>query len=213
MNTPNFDRIARAYRWLEYLSFGLLLERCRSEYLQDLKSAKHALVLGDGDGRFTARLLAENSNVLVDAVDSSQAMLSLLWQRACRQNAQARVTLHQQDIRYFSPQGEHDLIVSHFFLDCLTDAELFVLVRKVKATLRPKARWVVSEFAVPTSHWPNEIATLLITVLYKAFAWLTGLNTRHLPNHSLIFAEEGFVLDNERQRIGGILVSQIWRLQ
>ena len=54
----NFDLIARPYRWLEYLTFGPALARCRNHFLPQLTDRRAALVLGDGDGRFLARLLA-----------------------------------------------------------------------------------------------------------------------------------------------------------
>ena len=64
---PDFNRIARPYRWLEYLSFGPLLERCRFHRLPQMVDAKRALVLGDGDGRFLARLLRKNPQIQADA--------------------------------------------------------------------------------------------------------------------------------------------------
>ena len=82
---PNFDSLAHTYRWLEYVSFGRILERCRFHYLARCSHARHALILGDGDGRFTARLLVANATVNVDAVDASAAMLAVLRRRA-RQN-------------------------------------------------------------------------------------------------------------------------------
>ena len=77
----NFDRIARPYRWLEYLSFGPMLERCRFYRIPQLAEARHALVLGDGDGRFLARLLARNPSLHTDVIDQSPAMLRLLESR------------------------------------------------------------------------------------------------------------------------------------
>lgn len=211
MSSLNFDRIARAYRWLEYLSFGRLLEECRWEYLQDLSQAKHALILGDGDGRFTARLLATNPHITVEAVDVSAAMLSLLWQRASAQKAQDRVNLHQTDIRGLTPQGTYDVVISHFFLDCLTDTELEILIQKTKTVLLPGGLWVVSEFSIPNAQWTGKVAALLIAFLYRAFALLTGLQTMHLPNHAKILGEAGFVRRKSRQRLGGILISELWQ--
>ena len=59
-DAPDFDHIARAYRWLEYISLGPLLSRTRNCYLELLQDRTRALILGDGDGRFTARLLAQS---------------------------------------------------------------------------------------------------------------------------------------------------------
>ena len=44
--TPNFDRVARGYRWAEYLALGPLLERTRTRHLDALPGAGQALVLG-----------------------------------------------------------------------------------------------------------------------------------------------------------------------
>ncbi len=77
---PRFDRVARLYRVLEYLSFGPMLERCRFHHLPALAAAdcSRALILGDGDGRFLARLLAACPELSAQAVDASPAMLRLL---------------------------------------------------------------------------------------------------------------------------------------
>jgi len=56
----NCDGIARWYRALEYLVFGRALERRRFEYLNDMADARHVLILGDGDGRFTAEFVRRN---------------------------------------------------------------------------------------------------------------------------------------------------------
>ncbi len=78
---PNFNPIARPYRWLEYLTLGKALENCRIHYLPQLLDRRHALVIGDGDGRFLAQLLTHNPSLHADAVDTSATMLHLLLQR------------------------------------------------------------------------------------------------------------------------------------
>ena len=85
MPAANFDPIARPYRWLEYMSFGPWLGRCRTAQLEHLTGVQHALFFGDGDGRFLARLLAANPNLTADVVDSSHSMLGILDHRI-RQN-------------------------------------------------------------------------------------------------------------------------------
>ena len=79
--TANFDRIARLYRWMEYATLGPALTRCRNYHLARVAGCSQALILGDGDGRFTAKLLAASPSLEADAVDSSAAMLRLLRAR------------------------------------------------------------------------------------------------------------------------------------
>ena len=144
--SANFDRIARAYRWLEYASFGHALERCRFSLVARLHSAQSALVLGDGDGRFLQRLLMENPDVVVDAVDASPAMLRLLTERC----GTGRVVTHCADALTFRPpRTEYDCIATHFFLDCLTSGECAALALRLREQLAPGGSWIVSEFRVP----------------------------------------------------------------
>ena len=58
--------------------------------------------------------------------------------------------IHHADARTFHPPNPpYDLIVTHFFLDCLTTAEIQSLAATLRAARRPQALWLVSEFAVP----------------------------------------------------------------
>jgi ubiquinone/menaquinone biosynthesis C-methylase UbiE len=211
----NFDSIARPYRWLEYLSFGPYLERCRLHFLSQLTTHRRALILGDGDGRFTARLLAANPQITVDAVDSSGAMLSLLSERVSRLglNARKRLNVVHTDALAFTPEGPpYDLIVTHFFLDCLLDAQVANLLMQIRPNLVPGAIWLVSEFAVPQHQPAAALSRLVITALYQAFRIFTGLKTQRLPNYASIFRQNGFSSVDRRTFLGGLLVAEIWRL-
>jgi SAM-dependent methyltransferase len=207
----NFDRLARPYRWLEYLTFGRMLERCRFHFLPALTGARRALVLGDGDGRFLARLLMANPLLEADVVDISPAMLRLLHQRvgpeACR-----RITLHEADARDFVPPGiAYDLVVTHFFFDCLFQAELDGVVDRVAPSLAPGARWVVSEFARGRGRAGSVVSSLVVSGLYRAFGLLAALHVRTLPDHGIALERAGFQCLSERRWLMGLLMSQLWQ--
>jgi SAM-dependent methyltransferase len=211
MSPANFDSIARPYRWLEYLSFGPMLERCRFYWLPQLKEARRALVLGDGDGRFLARLLAANPQIEADVVDLSPAMLRLLTRQVELADAADRVTVHCIDARQFEPEGSYDLVVTHFFLDCFTTEELYGLASRIQQHLAPGARWVVSEFAIPGG-WASFPARFVILGLYAAFDLLTGLRLTQLPDYASAFHSAGLERRNRRTWLGGLLVSEIWEV-
>jgi ubiquinone/menaquinone biosynthesis C-methylase UbiE len=205
---PDFDGVARAYRWLEYAALGPLLERTRECHLALLQGCSRALILGDGDGRFTARLLASAPEVRVEAVDLSGMMLSLLKER-CSAYA-ARLEVHQADARKFEPREAPDVVVTHFFLDCLTQTEADTLVARLTTLLRPNTLWVVSDFRVPDGamHWP---AWVYVRTLYFAFRILTGLRTTRLPDHAAALERSGFVRVTVERRMFGVLTSEVWR--
>jgi ubiquinone/menaquinone biosynthesis C-methylase UbiE len=211
---PSFDRLARLYRWMELLSFGPWLMRCRVAFLPAIaahgSAMGRALVLGDGDGRFTARLLRACPGIEIDAVDASPAMLAELLRRAGRHAS--RVHPHAADARSFAPpHPPYQIIASHFFLDCLTTAEVADLARRLSAVAAPDAVWVVSEFAIPPGIYGRWIARPLVWMLYRAFGQMTGLSLRALPDHAAALAESGFRLSVRRAWLGGLLASELWR--
>ena len=210
-SAPNFDAIARVYRVIEYLSFGPLLERCRVRFLADCAHSRRALVLGDGDGRFTARLLAANPNIHVDAVDLSPAMLRLLQRRAVRVRGEARLQTLRADLRDFTPVGEYDLVVSHFSLDCFTERELDAMVACILPHLTPRATWLVSEFAIPRKGWRSAAARALIRALYFAFEKLTHLEIHSLPDYARVLTTHDFSLKRRIPSAGGLLVAETWQ--
>lgn len=208
---PNFDGIARPYRWLEYLTLGPALTRCRNHFLPELADRRTALVLGDGDGRFLARLLAGNPDLEADAVDLSAAMLGLLSRRArgTHPTASARLRTYAMPAQAFLPTRTYDLVVTHFFLDCLTQEELERLVEQISKSLAPEACWLISDFQVPygAMRWP---AQLLIRGLYLAFRVLTGLRVTRLPDHAGALTRAGFTRTEGHTSLAGLLTTEIW---
>jgi hypothetical protein len=207
--SPNFDRIAGVYRWMEMATFGRSLWRCRCRFLGELRNCRTALVLGDGDGRFTARLLQKNPHVRVEVIDTSKAML-----RALLRNAgvhRSRISVQHVDARQWQPGTLHyDLVVSHFFLDCLTTDEVAALAERLHPCTSDQTTWVVSEFAIPAGWFGRLVAQPLVASLYLAFRLLTGLRIGRLPQHRSALSCAGFVLDREFPSLDGLLVSEMW---
>jgi len=214
LSSVNFDRVARPYRWLEYMSFGPWLERCRNAQLAQLTGARHALLLGDGDGRFLARLLKANPLLRADVVDSSHSMLCILDRRVRRCGPQfvQRICLHHADALEWSPEGSYDLIVSHFFLDCFFPGQLEQFFNRVLPHALPGAQWVISEFAIPRNAVAAYLARGIISLLYRAFGLLTGLRVRALPDYETALLRRGLVLTHNRRSLAGLLCSQVWTL-
>jgi SAM-dependent methyltransferase len=215
-NLPDFDPLARPYRWLEYLTLGPYLERCRFHWLPRLADCRQALVYGDGDGRFLARLMTGNGRISADAVDSSAAMLQLLNERIARigSAALARLATHQADARHFAPpRTDYDLVAAHFFLDCFTDQELDEVLERAVPCLAPCALAVISDFAIPASGPGSLLARMIVGFLYRVFGLVTGLRTRSLPDYRAALRGRGFRLEARQTWLGGLLVSELWRLQ
>jgi ubiquinone/menaquinone biosynthesis C-methylase UbiE len=211
---PNFNSIARSYRWLEYFTLGRALERCRLHYLPRLLDRRHALVLGDGDGRFLARLIAVNPTLRAIAVDTSSTMLELL-QRRCETavfSARTRLRTCNYSALEHATSSKTDLVVAHFFFDCLTQSELDTLIVRIAKHVRPGALWLISDFRIPSG--PMRLpARILVRSLYLAFRVLTGLRTTHLPDHATPLTQAGLTRIAHHHSLAGLLTTELWQLE
>lgn len=207
--TGNFDRVARIYRWAEYAIFANALQRCRTHFLPTLITSKKALILGDGDGRFAKALLEHNLLIEADIVDSSPMMLRLLSLRT--QPAHSRIQLHIMDALKFEGSCKYDLVVTHFFLDCLSQESVQMLIENVSKMMGPNARWLVSDFSIPQGPM-RPFARLLVRVLYAAFRLLTGLRASQLPDYETALKLHGFTRIALHRSHLGLLSSELWRL-
>jgi ubiquinone/menaquinone biosynthesis C-methylase UbiE len=208
-NEPDFDRVARLYRWAEYLSLGPLLQRTRVHFLPQLSECRSAFILGDGDGRFLARLLRQNPSLYALAVDTSQTMLRLLQKRCS--SAGARLNVQQASALTVFPPHNADLIVTHFFLDCLTQTEVQELAERIAAHTQPDALWLLSDFRVPQSSVVRPLAWLYIRALYLAFCLLTGLRVQRLPDPQSALAHAGFIRIARHECLFGMIYTELWR--
>lgn len=209
----NFDRIARPYRTLEYITMGRALENTRLHYLPSVTHATNALVIGDGDGRFLAHLLAAAPQLRATLIDSSQKMLELLRKccEAAAPDAAPRLRTIHTDALAFTPTETYDLVVTHFFLDCLQQQDLDALVAKIVPSLAPNTLWLISDFRVPAGTLAVP-AAIFIRSLYLAFHVLTGLRTATLPDHHSALNNNGFAQIANHHRLAGILTSELWQL-
>jgi hypothetical protein len=209
---PNFDPVARIYRWVEYLTLGPLLQHTRTHFLPRLSLCRQAYALGDGDGRFLAQLLQQNREVRATAVDTSVAMLTLLRSRCERTSptTPARLTTLQASALEAQPPPATDLIVTHFFLDCFSQPEVDRLTRQIAAQVQPGTLWLLSDFALPRHSILRPLAALYLRALYLSFRILTGLRVTHLPDPQQSLTAAGFERIAHHQRLGGLLYTQLW---
>jgi trans-aconitate methyltransferase len=207
----NCDRIARAYRWMEYMTFGPALHRRRCEFMKEFDSARSVLILGDGDGRFTAEFLRANATASIDSLESSEGMTRLAATRIAESpEGPARVRHFREDVRSVQLPGRYDLVVAHFFLDCFTTRDLETLIPRIVAHLTPGAQWLISEFQIPASGVRRYFAKFVIKALYVNFRVLTGLKVSRLPDHRQVLRANGYIRTAFKTGFAGMLVSEIW---
>jgi len=187
-----FDRLARPYRMLEWIAFGPLLENARFRHLDQLRDCKRILLLGDGDGRVLARVLEIAPDALIDSLDLSEGMLVRASRRLSAED-RARVRFHHKDaLTEDYPAATYDAVVTFFFLDCFTDAQVAALIARIKPALIPGAKWLFADFAEPERGWRRWRAKGWLWVMYLFFQWQTGFAARRLPDSEGSLLQAGF---------------------
>lgn len=210
MTQHPFDRLARPYRWLEAVSFGPLLHWCRTVHLQCLAECQRALVVGDGDGRFLAALLAGNPTIRVLAIDISPKMTELAKQRTAF--AADRVTFIIGDIRQMQlPAGGYDLVVTNFLLDCFPLDQLRTVIDRLAGVLEQNGRWLVGDFAKPTRPLTALVAKLGMAVMYFVFRFVARIQAWHLVDPTELLQAHGLCSTAQVSRLDGWLVSTVWQ--
>jgi hypothetical protein len=112
----------------------------------------------------------------------------------------------------YSEVSTSDLIVTHFFLDCLTQPEVDTLTRNIAAHTAPGTLWLLSDFAIPQRALLRPLAALYIRFLYLAFRVLTSLRVTHLPDPQSALASAGFTRIARHELLCGLLYTEIWQL-
>jgi SAM-dependent methyltransferase len=207
----NADPIARAYRWLEYAAFGKTLEEARFDFLSYAAPARRVLILGEGDGRFLARLLETNPRANVTLIETSARMIELALRRVAPRD-RARVQFLQVDAAVGPlPGGPFDLAVTHFFFDILEPHEAEAVILKMNALVAAHAGWLISEFQVPARGIRRAHARLWLWTMYRFFSATTGVRASELSPYRDVLARCGWIETEHRERRFSLIRSQVWR--
>jgi ubiquinone/menaquinone biosynthesis C-methylase UbiE len=188
----SFCRIARVYNLLEKLVFKDALEKTRIACLDSISEAKRILLLGEGDGRFLAKLTSINPDCLVTVLDASPIMLALAKTRVPTM-FQGEIHFCKEDVTKFPfPFEAFDAVVSHFFLDCFTEEMLSGLLEKLSSTLRPSGKWLIADFVEPSPNTLHSLPQFLcLRILYAFFGLTCGIEARRVVSPHKILRTHG----------------------
>jgi ubiquinone/menaquinone biosynthesis C-methylase UbiE len=207
----SFDNLAKAYIYLERLTFGHQLERSRHHGLKALKPNKgqRCLILGPGDGRFSSLALARNPKFQIDSIERSPKMQKQTNARI-RTLGESCINRYRHianDVRQYSfPDSEYDIVVAQYFLDCFKSIDANRLLEKFALTLKPGGKLVYADFTIPQEIPAKWIATGIVKLLYLCFRLATDIQTNRLPE--LIWPESLKLISSET-RLRGLVTSTI----
>lgn len=209
----SFDSLAPHYRWLEWLSAGEKLQRCRVAFLHKIPRPAAVLIYGEGNGRFLTALCRHFPGIEITVVDASARMLSLARQRLQRAGLESpRVRfVHADALEWRPPAAAFDLIVTCFFLDCFDPEQLQRLVPRIAAAATPQACWLLADFQIARSGWRRMRSRFILALLYAFFRRATRIGAHALVNPAPLLGAEGFQRMAHQEHDHGLLFSSMWR--
>jgi len=208
---PGFDRLARLYRILEFAAFGRDLERARFAFAGQLSECRDILLLGEGDGRCALRLAALAPGARILCVDSSPGMIERARSRMAAAGVGDRVAFKCADLRSYAPApGGFDAVATLFVLDCFDAREVASIISRTGPALRPGARWLFADFALPEGGIPRMRARAWLAFLYAFFRWETGLLVSALPPSEALLEQAGWQRKALRELQWGLLRSAVY---
>lgn len=209
----SFDLLAPHYRWIEFVSAGDELQRHRTTFLGQIPGPRHALIAGEGNGRFLAEFRRQFPAAKITCVDASARMLALAKKRLARNGSDtSQIEFVRADVLNWQPPAtEFDLVVTHFFLDCFHPEQIQMLVQKLSAAAGRDAHWLLADFQIPPAGLRRQRARLILWLLYRFFRATTRLPAGELADPGSFLKTAGFQL--HRRHIGnwGLLRSDWWQ--
>jgi ubiquinone/menaquinone biosynthesis C-methylase UbiE len=209
----NFDRLAAHYHWMEKLFAGGLMQRCRTTFLARTKNCRHALLVGEGTGRFLAELLRLNPRLHITCIEHCAGMIEQSRRRLASEEMDfSRVEFRQMDVLDWTPTSSaFDLVVTNFFLDCFRAEQLQRLVPLLAESTTADAVWLVADFRQPESGWRRWRARIILAMLYAFFNITAALSATRLTPPDRFLKASGFRLVERRLLNFGLAHADCWQ--
>lgn len=210
----SFDLLAPHYRWMERLSAGEKLQRCRTACLDAIPAPEHALVYGEGNGRFLIELCRRFPMTQVTVVEASAVMIALAQARMRRAGLESKAVtfVHADALEWQPAAATFDLIVTCFFLDCFREDQLQSLIPRIADAARMGAHWLVADFKIADAGWRRLRSRLIVRFLYAFFRRVTRLPAHSLVPPGPLLCAAGFTRVRRVEQNHGLLFSDCWRL-
>jgi ubiquinone/menaquinone biosynthesis C-methylase UbiE len=208
----NFDRLAPHYRWMEVVLAGQKMQQCRVAWLDEVRSKRNILLVGEGNGRFLTACAQAMPDAELTYVDASRAMLTQAERRWSKTapNKQKVNFLHATLPEWTPPPGAFDLIATHFFLDCFQASELERIAANLAQAAAPGACWLISDFNEPAGGYRRWRAKMVLASAYAFFRVTTQLPATRLCPYEHLMTRQGFRLKRHLKADWDLLRSELW---
>ena len=205
----NFSKITPFYDLLGTVTFGGHLQKSQIYALELYpESVDSILIIGGGTGKFLIELIKHLKFNHLVYLDISPAMINSAKQKIAKYSPESLTKVEfilggENKI----PNQEFELIVTHYFLDCLTPETYSETVEKLNRCLKQDGVWSMVDFYNAER---NPIREQLISLLYCFFRITCNLPTDKLIDFDIWF-EKNMRCVKSKEFAGGLLKSSLYK--
>ncbi len=196
-----FNFIAKYYTFVSRLAFGNVLEVAKTSLYHKVPLNGKVLLIGGGTGVSLAYLLKLDSGLKIDYVDASSEMIKLAKLRVPKTHVNFICTPFEAH----TSKG-YDVIITEFFLDLFTVAQIEEHIGSIKNKLNKEGIWIDTDFR-HSNHLSRKI---LIKGMYLFFRVVSGVKISSLADYLSILKGNGFMLKEEKIFKSGLITSRLF---
>lgn len=195
------------------------MQKARNAFLSHIKPGSRILILGEGPGSFLKELILSTSDLEIDVVESSEMMRKQAMKKILHLNTTIiKVEFFfslKSLIQNIPPEQRHyDVVVTHFFLDMFSGAQLNQLITQVSRLLKESGYWIYSDFSNenPKSSFHKLKHRCLLWIMYKFFKYTCGLKCQYLVSTKMFFQNARLKAVQEEWFYSGFITSKLYQL-
>jgi ubiquinone/menaquinone biosynthesis C-methylase UbiE len=193
----NFDLVANSYPLLEHIVYSSALDQARTSFVERIDRGKKLLLIGEGNGRFLAEILAQKRTDSITVVDASAKMLAATKQRIRNSEGRERIQwVHADFLKWRLPIDRFDGVITHFFLDLFEPPKISLICQKIAQLTAREGFWIDVDFM----SGPGDLRyKSLMWAQYRFFRILAGIEAARLHDPLTLIQEAGWRILEEKR--------------
>jgi tRNA (cmo5U34)-methyltransferase len=203
MKSNDFDSVAFIYDHLAKLIFGGSIIESQKYFLNKIPERANILILGGGTGRILKELFKIRNDVTVCYIEASAKMIARAKEKSINDDRVQFILGTESDI---PPESQYDLIITNFYLDLFSGESLQIVIRKIKKSLAPHARWIVTDF--DDDRWWQKA---MLKAMYFFFRLTCNIEGKKLPEWEKELQVIGAAQIDTRKFYRGFIVTSIFQ--
>ena len=168
------------------------------------------LLFGGGTGKLLMELMKRNIAQQYCYIDISDKMIARAKRKVKKHfpekiNSVEFIRGSYNDI----PGKKFDAVFTPFILDCFSEEELSIVMKKLDEHLSENGKWYFSDFHIPAQKG-KPVSKIIIRMLYFFFNIVCGLGIKKLPPFEEKFARLCYMTTKKKYFMKGMIQAKIY---